>query len=290
MGLVPRQNAPTAIDAENALGRLRDGVLTRLQREWANVPWQLALHGLQDGVEDVLVTIRRLAAHESVWRDSRGTRPTEPPFSDNPNQNAMQQMVRGRADLRTFLLLIDVLLDDAVKALRLRGAPKNRTESFNALITHLEDGGAVWSRPLLPLTNELAAVQYSLGYFRDKFVVHRGLLPVVAIYLPDGRIRLGLVGGTKSDDDRARAGRLLADLMPVMDVPLEEPYDFRLDLAFAAMRVADRERRKKLATVVEEFGAVSPDPYEAAIEVAAALEKLFVVAQGELQPAPSRRA
>jgi hypothetical protein len=75
-----------------------------------------------------------------------------------------------------------------------------------------------------------------------------------------------------------------------MDVPLEEPYDFRLDLAFLAMRVADRGRRKKLAAVVEEFGAVSPDPYEAAIEVAAPLERLFVLAQGELQPVPSRRA
>lgn len=286
MGLVPRQDAPAAIDAENALGRLRDGVLTRLQREWTDVRWQLALHGLQDGVEDVIVTIRRLAAHENVWRESHGTRPTEPPFSDNPNQNAMQQMVRGRADLRAFLLLIDVLLDDAVKALRLRGAAKKVTESFNALVRHLQDGGAEWSRQLSPLTDELAGVQYSLGYFRDKFVVHRGLLPVGAIYLPDGRIRLGLAGGTKSKEDLARAGRMLADLMPVMDVPLEEPYDFRLDLAFAAMRVADRERREKLAAVVEEFGAVSPDPYEAAIEVAAALEKLLVVVHAELPRVP----
>jgi hypothetical protein len=57
--------------------------------------WQLALHGLADGVEDVIVTIRRLRTHECLWRESMGTRPVETPILDDPNQNAMQQTVRG---------------------------------------------------------------------------------------------------------------------------------------------------------------------------------------------------
>ncbi len=282
MSLVPRENAPTSVDAENALARLRDGVLLPLQAKRQNTEWQLALHGLADGVEDVIVVVRRLGTHETVWRDSFGTKPVEPPFSENPNHNSMQQMVRGRADLRAFLLLVDVLLDDAVKALRVLGASKAATDSFNTLTRHLENGGAAWSQPLLPLTEELAGVQHSLGYFRDKFVVHRGLHPVGAIYLPDGRIRLKLVGGTKSADDLARGGKALAQILPVMDIPLEEVHDVRLDLAAAGMRRADPEQRRKLAAILEEFGAISPDPYEAALEVADVVARLLLVSDAEL--------
>jgi hypothetical protein len=279
VSLIPLENAPTEADAENALGALRDKVFVRLQAARPDPEWQLALHGLADGVEDVIVTLRRLATHERVWRESMGTKPVEPPLFDNPNHNMMQQMVRGRADLRAFILLTDVLLDDAAKALRLLGASNKATESFFALARHLENGGAEWSQPLLLLTGEIAGLQYSLGYFRDKFVVHRGLLPVTATYLPDGKVRLSLVAGTRSDADRERGGRDVAALVPVPDMPLDAVYDVRLDVAFAALRRADPVRRAKLAALLEEFGAISPDPYEAAVEVAGTLSQLFTVSQ-----------
>jgi hypothetical protein len=284
VSLVPRENAPTADLAEKALGALRDNVLVRLQAQRSDSEWQLALHGLADGVEDLIVTLRRLASHEQVWRESMGTKPVEPPISDDPNQNAMQQMVRGRADLRSFILLADVLLDDATKALRLLGASVKPTESFFALAKHLENGGADWSKPLLPLTTEIVGVQYSLGYFRDKFVVHRGLLPVTAIYLPDGKLRLSLVAGTKSDEDRERGGREIAVVVPVPDTPLDPVFDVRLDIAFAGLRRAAPDKRTQIAKVLEEFGAVSPDSYEAAVEIAETLGTLFTVAARELSP------
>ncbi len=278
MSLIPLANAPTADDAENELGRLRDRVFVGLRTVRPEKTWQLALHGLSDEVEDIIVVIRRLATHERVWRESMGTRPEEPPHSDNPNHNTMQQMARGRADLRAFLLLVDVLLDNTVKALRLLGAPKKPTESLSALAHHLENGGAEWSKPLLPLAPELNGLQYSLGYFRDKFVVHRDLHPVTAMYLPDGKIRLSLLRGTKGYDDLARGGREVAALLPVPDAALDEMYDVRLDLAFAALRRAEPDVRSKLKAVLNEFGAVSPDPYEAALEVAETLEKLLLTA------------
>lgn len=287
MSLVPHENAPSADDAEVALGRLRDDVFVRLQLSRPDREWRLALHGLADDVEDVMVTIRRLAAHERVWQDSMGTRPAEPPISDNPNHNAMQQMVRGRSDIRAFLLLVDVLLDDAAKALRPLGASRNATESFYALTRHLEAGGASWSRPLLGLAAELAGLQYSIGYFRDKFVAHRDLLPVGPIFLPDGKIRLSLIGGTGSTEDLERGGRELASLLPVPDAQLDPVHDVRLDIAFAALRRADQASRSKLTALLEEFGAISPDPYEAAIEVAEALGRLFITAQRELHPGSS---
>jgi hypothetical protein len=181
--------------------------------------------------------------------------------------------------LRGFILLSDVLLDDGAKALRLLGAPKGATESFFALAKHLENGGSAWSKPLLPLAEEVVGLQYSLGYFRDKFVVHRGLIPVTAMYLPDGKIRLMLIAGTKSDRDRERAGRELATLIPVPDMPLDPVYDVRLDIAFAALRRANQAQRAKLAALLEEFGAISPDPYEACIEVAETLTRLFTLAE-----------
>jgi hypothetical protein len=281
MSLVPREDAPTAEDAEEALRRLRDEVFIRLQPSRRDRDWQLALGGLADEVEDVIVTIRRLATHERVWRESKGTSPVEPPISHDPNENMMQQMARGRSDLRAFILLLDVLLDNAAKALRPLGASKRATENFLKLTEHLEASGACWSRALRPLAAELAGLQWSIGYFRDKFVAHRGLLPVGAIYLPDGKIRLGLVGGTKSPAELARGGRELARVVPVLDNPLDPVYDVRLDIAFAALR-ADPERREDLKALLEEFGAISPDPYETAIEVADALDRLFKTAGREL--------
>jgi hypothetical protein len=282
VSLIPREDAPTADDAENALGALRDDVFARLQGTRADRDWQLALHGLADGVEDVIVTIRRLATHERVWRESMGTRPVETPIFDNPNHNTMQQMVRGRADLRSFILLTDVLLDDATKALRPLGASGGPTESFFALARHLENGGADWSKPLLPLTSEVVGVQYSLGYFRDKFVVHRGLRPVTATYLPDGKVRLALAAGTKTDIERERGGREIAALIPVPDAPLDPVYDVRLDIAFAGLRRADPSHRAAIAKVLEEFGVISPDPYETAVEVAQVLGALLTVAERDL--------
>jgi hypothetical protein len=279
VSLIPLANAPTAKAAEDALARLRDVELFGLQAVRPNdQPWQLAVHGLADGVEDVIVTIRRLATHERVWRESKGTKPVEPPFSDDPNQNAMQQMVRGRSDLRAFLLLTDVLLDDTAKALRALGATTKATESFLALSRHLESGGAEWSAPLLPLTKEVVGLQYSLGYFRDKFVAHRGIVPVGAVYLPDGKMRLAMVGGTKSLEDRERAGREAAELMPVPGDPLDEVYDVRLDIAFLGLRHADPDRRDRLGALLQEFGAVSPDPYEISAEVASTVAHLLTKA------------
>jgi hypothetical protein len=264
------------------LGTLRDQVFARLQSAGPQPEWGLALHGLADGVEDVIVTVRRLASHERVWHDSKGTKPAEPPVFDDPNQNAMQQMLRGRSDLRGFILLSDVLLDDAVKALRLLGASKRATKSFFALVKHLEAGGAAWSKPLLPLTEALAGLQYSLGYFRDKFVVHRGLLPVTAIYLPDGKVRLQLLAGTKSARDLERGGRAIAALIPVSDTPLDPVYDVRLDIAFAALQRADQAERAKLAALLDKFGAISPDPFETGVEVAETLTCLFTLAERKL--------
>jgi hypothetical protein len=281
MSLIPLEVAPTA-DAEAALGALRDDVFVRLQGAREDRRWQLTLHGLADEVEDVIVTVRRLAAHERVWRDSMGTRPIEPPIAENPNHNAMQQMVRARADLRSFLLLVDVLLDNGAKALRPLGASKKATESFHALARHLEAGGSAWSTPLLPLTPEIIAHQYSIGYFRDKFVVHRGLLPVGGVFLPDGKVRLMLIAGTKSLEDLARGGREAATILPVPADPLDAVHDVRLDIAFAALRTADDERRGRLAHLLEEFGATSPDPYEAAVEVAETLGKLVATAEREI--------
>jgi hypothetical protein len=56
--------------------------------------------------------------------------------------------------------------------------------------------------------------------------------------------------------------------MPVPAEPLDPAYDVRLDIAFAGLKTAKGERRKELAELLEEFGAVSPDPYETAIDVA----------------------
>jgi hypothetical protein len=111
-------------------------VFVRLQPSRPDRELQLVLHGLADEVEDVIVTIRWLAAHERVLRDSMGTEPVEHPIPANLNQNALQQMVRARSDLPAFLLLVDVLLD-AAKALRPLGASKKATDSFYALARHL---------------------------------------------------------------------------------------------------------------------------------------------------------
>jgi hypothetical protein len=287
MSLVPAENAPTADDAENALGALRDSVIIPLQTQSRSRDWHLALDGLADGVEDVIVTVRRLASHERVWRESMGTKPVEPPISANPNHNTMQQMVRGRADLRSFILLADVLLDDATKSLRSLGALSKATGSFFALAKHIENGGADWSRPLLPLASDLIGLQYSLGYFRDKFVVHRGLIPVTAIYLPDGKVRLSLAAGTKTDADRERGGREVASVVPVPDMPLDSVYDVRLDIAFAALRRAEPAKRAQIGKLLEEFGAISPDPYETAVEIAETLGGLLVTAAREVGPPTS---
>jgi hypothetical protein len=275
MGLVPTQNAPSSKDAERELGVLHDEVIPQLQELRSNQLWRVALVGLADEVMDVIIPIRRLAVHERVWRESWGTKPSEPPIFDDPNQNTMQQMARARADLRSFVLLIDVLLDDAAKALRPLGASRRATESFRALARHLEQGGSDWSKPLLPLTREIVGLQFSIGYFRDKFVAHRGHIPLGGVYLPDGRVRLMLIGGTFSEKDLVRGGREAAALMPVPDNPLDPVYDVRLDIAFAGLKVADPERRKQLAGLLEEFGAVSPDPYETAIEVSEVISDLF---------------
>lgn len=56
----------------------------------------------------------------------------------------------------------------------------------------------------------------------------------------------------------------------------------RLDVAFAALRTADDEQRGRLTHLLEEFGATSPDPYEAAVEVAETLGKLLVTAEGAI--------
>jgi hypothetical protein len=71
-----------------------------------------------------------------------------------------------RADLRSFILLSDVLLDDAVKVLRVLGVSKKATKGFRAMVDHLEGDDAEWSRPLRPLAARLAGVQHSIGYFR----------------------------------------------------------------------------------------------------------------------------
>ena len=275
MGLVPTKNAPSAADAERALSVLRDEVLLQLQGARSNQLWGLALSGLADEAMDVIVFIRRFGAHERVLLESWGTRPSEPPIFDDPNQNTMQQMARARADLRSFILLIDVLLDDAAKALRPLGAGKKATQSFRALASHLEQGGSDWSKPLLPLTRETVGLQYSIGYYRDKFVANRGLIPLGGVYLPDGRVRLMLIGGTQSPEDLARGGQKAAALMPVPADPLDPVYDVRLDIAFAGLKAAKAGRRRELAELLEEFGAVSPDPYEAAIEVAEVISDLL---------------
>jgi hypothetical protein len=71
------------------------------------------------------------------------------------------------------------------------------------------------------------------------------------------------------------------------DEQLDAVHDVRLDIAFAALRRADPSLRSKLTDLLEEFGAISPDPYEAAIEVAEGLDHLFITAERELQPGSS---
>jgi hypothetical protein len=278
------EGAPTAGEAEDALAHLRRDVLRRAAEGRDERAWHLALHGISDGAGDLIVTIRRLAAHEKVWRDSFGTQPVEPPIFHDPNENAREQMERGRADSRAFLLVADILLDDAVQALRAVDAPRKHTESLQTLAGHLESGGDAWSERLLPIADDLRAIQWSLGYFRDKFVVHRDGRTVAPIYLPDGRVRLGLVGGLVSPEDRARGGARLAEILGgfVPATPLEEVYDLRLDVAFRGMRVASPEQRRELREVLTEFGAVSPDPYETAVEIADVIGQLLLISSAGL--------
>lgn len=113
-------------------------------------------------------------------------------------------------------------------------------------------------------------------------MVHRGLAPVTAIYLPDGKVRLSLAAGTRTDADRERGGREIATVIPVPDMPLDPMYDVRLDIAFAGLRRAQPETRAQIAKILEEFGAISPDPYETAIEIAETTGRLLATAAEQL--------
>jgi hypothetical protein len=275
VSLIPYEVAASASEAENALRNLRSEILPQAAARWDDDSnWFEALHGVGDAVGDVLVATARLADHQAKW--TKDILPRVRAGGQRSVLDLNEYLDRGRADLRSFLLLTDVLLDDVAKVLCLRGAPRKKTSSFRALVEHLEsDPETPWSSGLRQLASNLNAIQQSVGYFRDKFVAHRDVRPVTAVYLPDGGIRLQFLAGQEREELRRQGGVEAAELLGTSDEPLDAQHDMRIEIALAGLRVAEPEQRRRLAAFLTKYGAISPDPFQTAVDVADAIADMF---------------
>lgn len=189
-----------------------------------------------------------------------------------------------RAATRSALLTADVLTDTAVRCLRpihRLSASHDHTESLSAFVKHLENGGAPWSARYLRLHEDLARLHYSLGVFRDWFVAHHRMTPLMPVVSHDGRA-VGLVpdpSGPRDAASNAEGARLLASVIPsIDDAPLHPTFDERVLKAFEALPDLSDDDRRVVRRVIEQRAVVSPDVIEVASTVAQCIQSIYTVA------------